>query len=203
MDYVSRKWHIPNPQQMLLLTPETIKCISLKCNPHASPVKYLWFQQPFWMALQHSCLENIMDRRAWQATVHRVANSQTQLSDWAHTHTHTHTRTHTHIITEVLQEELLSFYHKQIALKIYKRQGNFLKGSINHMQYVNIFMIQFRWCSHKTHFLRQLGKIEDWDVEQLLVIVLGVVMILRYDLKYKSLSTRELWGGGMLSGRCF
>ena len=31
--------------------------------------------------LQHSCLENIMDRRAWQATVHRVAKSQTQLSD--------------------------------------------------------------------------------------------------------------------------
>ena len=29
--------------------------------------------------LQYSCLENPMDRGAWQATVHRVANSQTQL----------------------------------------------------------------------------------------------------------------------------
>ena len=29
--------------------------------------------------LQYSCLENPMDRRAWQATVHRVANSWTQL----------------------------------------------------------------------------------------------------------------------------
>ena len=29
--------------------------------------------------LQCSCLENPMDRRAWQATVHRVAKSQTQL----------------------------------------------------------------------------------------------------------------------------
>ena len=29
--------------------------------------------------LQHSCLENLMDRGAWQATVHRVAKSQTQL----------------------------------------------------------------------------------------------------------------------------
>ena len=28
---------------------------------------------------QHSCLENPMDRRAWQATVHRIAESQTQL----------------------------------------------------------------------------------------------------------------------------
>ena len=30
--------------------------------------------------LQHSCLENPMDREAWQATVHGVAKSQTQLS---------------------------------------------------------------------------------------------------------------------------
>ena len=29
--------------------------------------------------LQYSCLENSMDRRAWQATGHGVANSQTQL----------------------------------------------------------------------------------------------------------------------------
>ena len=27
--------------------------------------------------LQYSCLENPMDRRAWQATVHRVSKSQT------------------------------------------------------------------------------------------------------------------------------
>ena len=31
--------------------------------------------------LQSSCLENPMDRRAWQATVHRVTESRTQLSD--------------------------------------------------------------------------------------------------------------------------
>ena len=31
--------------------------------------------------LQHSCLENLIDRGAWQATVHGVAKSQTQLSD--------------------------------------------------------------------------------------------------------------------------
>ena len=29
--------------------------------------------------LQYSCLENPMDRGAWQATVHRAAKSQTQL----------------------------------------------------------------------------------------------------------------------------
>ena len=30
--------------------------------------------------LQYSCLENPMDKGAWQATVHRVGKSQTQLS---------------------------------------------------------------------------------------------------------------------------
>ena len=29
--------------------------------------------------LQYSCLENPMDRKAWQAVVHRVTKSQTQL----------------------------------------------------------------------------------------------------------------------------
>ena len=32
--------------------------------------------------LQYSCLENFMDRGAWWATVHGVAKSQTQLSDF-------------------------------------------------------------------------------------------------------------------------
>ena len=32
--------------------------------------------------LQYSCLENTMDRRTWQVTVHRVAKSQTRLSTY-------------------------------------------------------------------------------------------------------------------------
>ena len=31
--------------------------------------------------LQHSCLENPRDRRAWRATVYGIAKSQTRLSD--------------------------------------------------------------------------------------------------------------------------
>ena len=31
---------------------------------------------------QYSCLENSMDRGAWWATVHGIAKSQTQLSDF-------------------------------------------------------------------------------------------------------------------------
>ena len=34
--------------------------------------------------LQYSCLENSMDGRAWWATVHGVAKSRTQLSDFTH-----------------------------------------------------------------------------------------------------------------------
>ena len=34
--------------------------------------------------LQYSCLENPMDRGAWWATVHRVAKSQTGLSDYTY-----------------------------------------------------------------------------------------------------------------------
>ena len=50
--------------------------------------------------LQHSCLENSMDRGACQATVHGVTKSRRQLKQlgiWARTRTHTHTHTHTHI----------------------------------------------------------------------------------------------------------
>ena len=32
--------------------------------------------------LQYSCLENSIDRRAWQATVHEAPKSRTCLSDW-------------------------------------------------------------------------------------------------------------------------
>ena len=38
-----------------------------------------------WQPLQYSCLENPMNRGAWQATVYGVAKSQTRLSNWAHT----------------------------------------------------------------------------------------------------------------------
>ena len=37
--------------------------------------------------LQYSCLENPMDRGAWRATVHGVAESRTRLSDFTFTFT--------------------------------------------------------------------------------------------------------------------
>ena len=44
-------------------------------------------------SLQYSCQENPMDRRAWWATVHGVAKSQTRLSD-SHTNISKHTYTY-------------------------------------------------------------------------------------------------------------
>ena len=41
--------------------------------------------------LQYSCLENLMDRGAWQATIRRVAKSFTRLKRLSiHTHTQSH-----------------------------------------------------------------------------------------------------------------
>ena len=49
-----------------------------------------WVKKIFWrrigQALQYSCLENPMDRGAWQATVYRITKSQMWLSHCAHTY---------------------------------------------------------------------------------------------------------------------
>ena len=44
--------------------------------------------------LQYLCLENAMDRGAWQATVHEFAKSQTHVHAHMHIRVHTHTNTH-------------------------------------------------------------------------------------------------------------
>ena len=48
--------------------------------------------------LQYSCLENLMDREVWWATVHRVAQSWTQLK-WLNTQATTWDTTHTLILS--------------------------------------------------------------------------------------------------------
>ena len=48
--------------------------------------------------LQYSCLENSMERGAWQATVHRVAQSQTRLKQISmHAMTQVQMASHIHI----------------------------------------------------------------------------------------------------------
>ena len=48
--------------------------------------------------LQYSCLGNPMDRGAWKATFHGVAEL-VMTEHTTHTHTHTHTHTQSHIQT--------------------------------------------------------------------------------------------------------
>ena len=50
-------------------------------NPGLIPVSGRSLGEGNGYPLQYSCLENTMDRGAWQATVHGVTKSQTQLSD--------------------------------------------------------------------------------------------------------------------------
>ena len=63
--------------------------------------------------LQYSCLENPIDRGAWQARVHGIAKSQTGLSVRVHTHTHTHTHT-------TMKKPVLTTDHKLSPLLLFK-----------------------------------------------------------------------------------
>ena len=59
--------------------------------------------------LQYSCLENSMDRGAWWATVHRVEESQTWLSDF---------HFHFHISIIYLLEKAMAPHSSTLAWKI-------------------------------------------------------------------------------------
>ena len=73
--------------------------------------------------LQYSCLENSMDRWAWQATVHGVTKSWIWLSN-SHTHTHTHTQyMHLHKKTlKMLKQKVLKVSRNRVPghLLLYK-----------------------------------------------------------------------------------
>ena len=60
--------------------------------------------------LQNSCLENPMDRGAWQAAVHRVAKSQTRRK---RLHTHTHTQVTVTRLTSAARTEVRSRGQRQ------------------------------------------------------------------------------------------
>ena len=76
----------PNSCHRLKVTndlPGDSDCKESACRPRFDPSvrKIPWRRR--W--LQYSCLENPMDRGAWQATVHGVAKSRTRMSDFIFT----------------------------------------------------------------------------------------------------------------------
>ena len=52
--------------------------------------------------LWYSCLGNAMDRASWQATVHGITTSWTELCTHAHTHIHAHTHSFDYSFTDCL-----------------------------------------------------------------------------------------------------
>ena len=61
--------------------------------------------------LQYSCLENLMDRGAWQATVHSIIKSQTRLK-WFSTHVHVTAYFYSWLFTSCLfYQQNASFQH--------------------------------------------------------------------------------------------
>ena len=83
--------------------------------------------------LQYSCLENPMDRGAWQAIVHGVGKSRTGLSVCARActcaHKHTHTHTHIHVLPKACA--VLCFL-TQLCTALYNTMNHSSRGSSVH-----------------------------------------------------------------------
>ena len=76
-------WYVELPQWF---SGKKSACNAGDCLQYRIPGFDPWIGKSPWRrtrqpTLQYSCLENPMDSGAWQATVHRVAKSQTQLND--------------------------------------------------------------------------------------------------------------------------
>ena len=56
------------------------RCRRFRLDPRVRKIPW----KGIWQPLQYSCQKNLMNRGAWQAIVHGVANSWILLSDWAH-----------------------------------------------------------------------------------------------------------------------
>ena len=99
--------------------------------------------------VQYSCLENPIDRRAWQVTVHRVTKIQIGLSDQrVHSHTHTHTKTHipSSKVSSLEKNRPWTFFiNKNIDIKV---NWLFIAHSL-------IFSYYFSWLSRVNHLRHQ------------------------------------------------
>ena len=75
--------HVTYSVAQQLNNPAMQDCSKETCNPGDAGSVSEWGRFPGegnGKPLQYSCWENLMDRGAWWATIHRVAKSQTQRS---------------------------------------------------------------------------------------------------------------------------
>ena len=80
--------------------------------------------------LQDSCLENPMDREAWQATVHRVAKSQTQLKRLSTQHAWQKFTCTTCLLCFLSAEELKAETRYGMARRYYKNSFMTAQGQL-------------------------------------------------------------------------
>ena len=106
--------------------------------------------------LQYSCLENPMDREAWQATVHGVAKSRTRLSDFTSLHqeavSHDNTYSSHHSYSQPLVPSLLKIATADRSLN---SQTNFLPDMLYTQGKFQVF------CPDHKFFLHQNTKQPD------------------------------------------
>ena len=77
------------------LVAQTVKCLAYSAGDLGSiPGSGRSSGEENGNPLQYSCLENPMDRGAWQAAVHEVAEGRTQLSEFPFTFTFKHDLRH-------------------------------------------------------------------------------------------------------------
>ena len=115
------------------------KIPTYQCKRHTGSIPGLG-RSPGWghgNPLQHSCLENPMDRGAWQATVHRVAKRH----DWSDL-------AHTHIIIKPIKElklrekwKMTHVTSRKIKPWLHTTHSNYLIKCIRHSNIIKIFSI--------------------------------------------------------------
>ena len=92
--------------------------------------------------LQHSCLENPMDRRAWQATVHRISENLTR-PKWLCTHTFIGSQTNGIKLFNILCYVLICCVNLLITY--------FLSYLLNIKQHKNTVLWRFSSPTHSNH----------------------------------------------------
>ena len=114
--------------------------------------------------IQCSCLGNPTDRGAWWATVHRVAKTRTQLSDWAYTYTRDLNPEHVrNSYNPVIKRQITQVKNGERIQRKYINDQKHMKGC----SYEWLLLLLFFSCPVVSDSLWPLGKCKSklqWDI---------------------------------------